>query len=144
MLKKIVLGSLQTNRMVFLTSAQQLPLIPCMGSLYLKFFRGYHSPGSYGVEAANAHVFEDLRKVYKSPELDILYSLQARYPEWTVTMAPAATGLIEYAKAGEATAILDTGCQKSLSRLKFEPSEKIRSAPEHQPGKYVEQVEFGR
>lgn len=57
-------------------------------------------------------------------------------------MAPASTGLTDYAKAGEATAILDTESQTLLSGLQYEPAEKIRSAPEHQQGKYRKQVEL--
>ena len=143
-LRKAMLGGLQRTCIASRPPVQQVLPSPYIVSVTLKLFRGYHSPNSYGVETANAHVFEDLRKVYKSTELDILCSLQTRYPEWTVTMAPASTGLIEYAKAGEATATLDTEGQNLLSRLKYEPSEKVRSATEHQPGEYREQVEFGR
>lgn len=141
-LSKTVLGSLRRNWTVSPVSVQRV--LPRPYIVNLKFGRGYHPPNSYGIEAANAHVFEDLRKSYKSTELDILRSLQTRYPEWTVTMAPASTGLIEFAKAGEATALLDTQSQNLLSRLKYEPAEKANTAPEHQLGKYREQVEFGR
>ena len=111
--------------------------------------RAYHPSQSYGVDAANAHVFEDLRKLYQftedaSPELHILSSLRARYPEWTVTMASASTGLLEYAKAGEAIAILDTEGQKILSRLRYELVEKTCSVQEHRLGEFRERVEFGR
>ena len=111
--------------------------------------RAYHPPQSYAVDTANARVFDDLRKVYQftqdaSPELHILSSLQARYPEWTVTMASASTGLLEYAKAGEAVAILDTQGPNLLSKLKYEPAEYVRSAQEHRTGEFREQVEFGR
>ena len=111
--------------------------------------RAHHPSQSYSVDAANAHVFEDLRKIYEftedaSPELHILCSLRARYPEWTVTMASASTGLLEYARAGEAIAILDTEGQNILSRLRYEPSEKTRSVQEHRLGEFREQVEFGR
>lgn len=57
-------------------------------------------------------------------------------------MAPASTGLTDYVKAGEATAILDTESQTLFSRLQYEPAEKTRSAPEHPQGKYCEQVEL--
>ena len=59
-------------------------------------------------------------------------------------MASASTGLLEYAKAGEATAILDTSGPNLLSRLKYEPAENVRSAQEHRTGQFREQVEFGR
>ncbi|CAD6573434.1 MAG: hypothetical protein ASARMPREDX12_006022 [Alectoria sarmentosa] len=141
-LRKATLRSLQGAWMSYPVFMRRVLLRPYV--VNLKFARRYHAPNSYGIEAANAHVFEDLRKVYKSTALDILCSLQTRYPEWTVTMAPASTGLIEYAKAGEATAVLDIESQNLLSRLSYEPAEKIRSAPGRQSGKYREQVEFGR
>ena len=111
--------------------------------------RAYHPPQSYGVDNANARVFDDLRNVYQftqdvSPELHILSSLQTRFHEWTVTMASASTGLLEYAKAGEAVAILDTQGPNLLSKLKYEPAEYVRSAQEHRQGEFREQVEFGR
>ena len=137
-------GGLQKTWMTSPTSVHWNLLKQCMVSVSLRPYRGYHSPMSYGVETANAHVFEDLRRVYKSTELDILCSLQTRYPEWTVTMTPASTGLLEYAKAGEATAILDIGGQNLLARLKYDRSENARSPSEYQPGGYREQVEFGR
>lgn len=105
-LRQIVIRSLQRSWIVSSFSMQPVLLRSYTLSVTLKSVRGYHSPKSYGIEAANSHVFEDLRKVYKSTELDILCSLQTRYPECTVTMAPASTGLIEYAKTGEATASL--------------------------------------
>ena len=121
----------------------------CIISVTSRSSRAYHPPQSYGIDAANAHVFEDLRNVYQftdhtPPDLHILSSLQARYPEWTVTMASASTGLLEYAKAGEATAILDTNGPNLLSKLKYEPVENVRSAQEHRTGEFREQVEFGR
>ena len=143
-LGKTVFGGLQKTWMTPPTSVQWTLLKPSMLCVTIKASRGYHSPVSYGVETANAHVFEDLRRVYKSPELDIVCSLQTRYPEWTVTMTPASTGLLEYAKAGEATAVLDTGGQNLLARLKYDHSEKVRSLSESQPGGFREQVEFGR
>ena len=143
-LQRIMLGCVPKTWTASHSSMQRVLLGPCIAPVTLRSFRGYHFPRSYGVEGAHAHVFEDLRKVYKSTELDIFCSLQTRYPEWTVTMAPASTGLIEYAKAGQAVAILDIEGQKLLSRLKYEPSKDVRSVPEHQPGEYREQVEFGR
>ena len=112
--------------------------------IIVKAARKYYSSTSHGVEAASANVFQDVRKAYESTELSILCSLQARYPEWTVTMAPASTGLIEYAKAGQAKAVLDTESQNLFSRLKFEAVEGDRSHPGHQVGEFREQVEFGR
>jgi len=54
-----------------------------------------------GVEIANANVYQDLQKRYKYEALDILQSLQARYPDWTVTMTLASTGLLGFANAGK-------------------------------------------
>ena len=143
-LRRTVFGGLQKTWMTSPSSVHWNFLRLYMVSVTLKASRGYHSPMSYGVETANAHVFEDLRKVYKSTELDILCSLQTRYPEWTVTIAPASTSLLKYAKAGKASAILNTRGQKLLARLKYDHSEKVRSPSEYQPGGYREQVEFGR
>ncbi|KAM0799150.1 P-loop containing nucleoside triphosphate hydrolase protein [Usnea florida] len=126
-------------------SIKRVHFSPRTSSIIVKASRKYNSSNSYGVEAASANVFQDVRKAYDdSTELSILCSLQARYPEWTVTMAPASTGLIEYAKAGQAKAVLDTESQNLLSRLKFEAVEGNRSHPGHQLGEFREQVEFGR
>ena len=144
-----MLGFLQRTWTASHTIKQGTLLKLCIAPVISRSSRAYHPPHSYGVDAANAHVFEDLRKVYQftedaSPEIHILSSLQARYPEWTVTMASASTSLLEYAKAGEAIAILDTKGPNLLSRLKYEPAENVRSAQEHRPGEFREQVEFGR
>ena len=88
-------------------------------------------------------MFEDLPKVSKSTELDILCPLQTRYREQTTTMSHASAGLLEYAEASEAIAILDNRSPKLLSRMKYKPTETNHSNPEHQPGKYLEQVEIG-
>lgn len=125
-------------------SLKRVHFSPSTFSITVKVSRKYYSSNFYGVEAASANVFQDVRKGYKSTELSILCYLQARYPEWTVTMAPASTGLIEYAKAGEAKAVLDTESQNLLSRLKFEAVEGDRSHSGQQLGEFREQVEFGR
>ena len=55
-------------------SVQQALLRPCI--VNLKSARRYHSPKDDGIEAANAHVFDDRRRLYTSMGLVMLRSLQ--------------------------------------------------------------------
>ncbi len=116
----------------------------------IKDTQRFASSSSLGIEHANAGVFQDLRTAYKSEELNILQSLQARYPDWTVTMTPASTGLLELANAGHAVAKLDIESQKLVSRLKYEPAKKPEDQDEDEPDAVMksagfrEAVNFGR
>lgn len=104
----------------------------------LRNTQSYHFRSSPAVEAANSHVFEGFRKAYDNTALDILCSLQSRYPDWKVKMTPASTGLIAFADAGHATAKLDVESQKVLSQLKYEP------AKDRGKAKFRGQVELAR
>ncbi|KAL8814978.1 MAG: hypothetical protein Q9223_005847 [Gallowayella weberi] len=64
------------------------------------------------LESAKAQVFDDVRKHYGgtrySTDLTITNSLRFRYPDYTTTVTPDRTGILAFAKAGQAEAKLDT------------------------------------
>lgn len=89
---------------------------------------------------AHVNVFEDARVFFKRDENhNIFRSLQARYPEYTVTQVDASAGLLDFARAGEATATLDTEGQNLHSYLKYEPAKE-----DNEEGTFKDLVKFGR
>lgn len=66
---------------------------------------------SEGLESAKAHVFSDLQKHYGdtrySTDLTITLVLRSRYPDYTTTVTPDSTVILDFAKAGQAEAKLD-------------------------------------
>ena len=89
------------------------------------------------------YVFKDTRKAFDDEPIFFIYSsLQARYPDCTVTTVHSSAGLLEFAKAGKAQAKLNTDGQNLLSWLKYEPPKRDRDVRE--PGKFQDLVKFGR
>ncbi|KAL8687242.1 MAG: hypothetical protein Q9218_006531, partial [Villophora microphyllina] len=64
------------------------------------------------LKGSEAEVFHDVQKHYSdnrsSTDLTITLSLRFRYPDHTTTVTPDTTGIIEFARAGQAEAVLDT------------------------------------
>lgn len=94
---------------------------------------------------AASNVFQDFQKhntgLQVSSDLAIVSSLRGRYPHWTVTVTPSKTGILAFARAGQAKATLDTkGDAFSAWRLHHPNSD--RTAEE--PGTMADEVHFGR
>ena len=100
---------------------------------------------SFANSKAGTNVFDDLQKHSAGPRtstgLAILTSLRGRYPEWTVTVTPATTGLFTFAQAGNAQADLDTKTE-SFSALRLHVPARDRASEE--PGKMLDLVNFGK
>ena len=96
-------------------------------------------------ESMNAGVFKDLEAHSSQPrtstELAIVSSLRRRYPDWTVTVTPQATGLVPFAKAGRAQARLDKETEMPLVWRSFEPASGNAAA---EPGHFRDNIKFGR
>ena len=91
-------------------------------------------------------VFEDWQKHFGAPAQStstaLISSLRNRYLGWSLTVTTkAATGLLSYARAGHATAILDTKHETSLaSRAHTLPKGRTATTP----GKTKDRVTFGK
>ena len=116
-----------------------LPLL----TRFQKPLRSYHTSISPGIINAHSNVFDDVgNAISDCLPFQIYTSLQARYPDYTVTTTHSSVGLLDFAKAGQATAKLDTEGQKLLSWLKYEPPKS--DSPAGEPGKFHDKVQFGR
>ena len=64
------------------------------------------------LESASIRVFNDFEKHSSRPRVDtelaILSTLREQYPGYSVTLTPTETGIIYFARAGQAEAKLDT------------------------------------
>ena len=115
-------------------------IIPCTSACRM---RSYHASASSGVELAHTNVFRDMSKPFsKNTEHDILSSLRARFPDYSVTMAHCSTGLLAFAKAGQATATFCTDDQLALSWLQYKPTNDIYNHVGS--GQFHDRVQFGR
>ena len=86
-------------------------------------------------------VLQDVYNLFdRDPEYGILRSLQARYPDFTVTISHESANLLAFAKAGEAEAALDMEGQNLLAWLKFEPPK----MDEKTNGEFQDLVYLGR
>ncbi|KAI4263808.1 MAG: hypothetical protein L6R42_001059 [Xanthoria sp. 1 TBL-2021] len=95
-------------------------------------------------KSAKTQVFDDLRTHYgatrHSTELAITTSLRSRYPDCSTTVTPAMTGILSFAKAGQAEAKLDTTMDEySALRVHFPVTD--RSGRE---GTTADRVSFGK
>lgn len=125
------------------TSSQENPVKSLISNSHGNFFRNYHDLKSPGSETAHAYVFEDIRAdITDSLEYHIYASLQGRYLDYTVTTVDSTADLLQFARAGEARASLDTEGQKLLSWLKYEPTK--QDSPAKDSGKLKDKVQFAR
>jgi len=105
--------------------------------------RHYNASTSPAIRIAHSNVYKDIQTAFSdSATFQIYSSLQARYSDYTVTTTHSSAGLLEFAKAGKATARLDIEGQDLMSWLKYEPAKKDSTA--EQPGKFNDRVQFGR
>ena len=93
---------------------------------------------------AQSQVFDDFARHYSatksSTDFAIVSSLRSRYPGWTVTDTPSMTGILEFAKAGQAEAKFDTTTDEySAWRVHLPVTD--RSGRE---GKTADSVNFGK
>lgn len=100
---------------------------------------------TFATDKAAVNVFEDYQKhnagLQISSETAIVSSLRGRYPDWTVTVTPGHTGLLAFARAGQAKAELDTKTESlSAWRLHVPPSQRISQ----EEGKMTDKVHFGK
>ncbi len=110
------------------------------GTLY-----GHKMEETFATDKAAINVFQDYEKhnagLQISSETAIISFLRGRYPDWTVTMTPDTTGLLAFARAGQAKAALDTKTDSlSASRLYAPPPQRISQ----DEGKMTDTVHFGR
>ena len=100
---------------------------------------------TFAISKASFNVFDDLQKhssgLRTSTEIAIISSLRGRYPEWTVTITPESTGIIEFANAGQAKAELDLGTE-TFSGWRLHSPTLGRSSGEK--GQMSDHVHFGR
>ena len=99
----------------------------------------------FATDKAAINVFDDYQKhnagLQISSETAIVSSLRGRYPDWTVTVTPHQTGLLAFARAGQAKAELDTKTESlSAWRLHTPPSQRISQ----EEGKMTDQIHFGK
>ena len=91
----------------------------------------------------HANVIEDLRghflKARLLTNMGIVDALRKWYPNHTVTQTPKSTGLLKFAKAGQADATLDTDIDCYGSRIC-----KPATDPARQSGRLEDKVELGR
>ena len=100
---------------------------------------------TFATDKAATNVFEDYQKhnagLQISSETAIVSSLRGRYPDWTVTVTPGQTGLLAFARAGQAKADFDTKTESlSAWRLHVAPSQRISQ----EEGKMTDKVLFGK
>lgn len=100
---------------------------------------------TFATDKAAINVFDDYKKhnagLQVSDDTAIVSSLRGRYPDWTVTVTPGHTGLLAFARAGQAEADLDTKTESlSAWRLHAPPSQ--RNFQEE--GEMMDNVLFGR
>ncbi|KAL8984540.1 MAG: hypothetical protein Q9205_001528 [Flavoplaca limonia] len=95
-------------------------------------------------ENAQSQVFDDFARHYSatksSTDFAIVSSLRSRYPGWTVTDTPSMTGILEFAKAGQAEAKFDTTTDE-YSAWRVHLPVTNRSGRE---GKTTDSVNFGK
>lgn len=100
---------------------------------------------SVATAKAAANVFDDFQKHNSGPqvssELAVITSLRGRYPDWTVTVTPSETGLLGFARAGQAAADLDTKTD-SFSAWRMHHANSDRTA--NKPGTMADKVFFGK
>ena len=100
---------------------------------------------SFAISKAGSNVFEDYQKHNSAPQIStevaILTSLRNRYPEYTVTGTPYTTGLLAFARDGQALADLDIRTESYSAWRKHHPSSD-RTANE--PGTTIDDVLFGK
>lgn len=91
----------------------------------------------------HTNVMEDLRghflKARVLTNMGIVDALRKWYPDHTVTQTPQSTGLLNFAKAGQADATLDTDIDFYASRF-YKPA----MDPARQSGRLEDKVELGR
>ena len=96
-----------------------------------------------GGDEPHLSVVKDLRVHFSKagimPSVGILDTLRSRYPNHTVTQTPKSTGLLKFAKAGQAYAKLDTNTDFYASR-KY----KIDDESANSNGRLKDKVQFGR
>ena len=100
---------------------------------------------SLATNIANLGVYEDFQRQNSRPqssvEFAILTSLRNRYPEFTVTLTPQHTGLLTFAKDGQASAKLDTESDAYIaSRIHCPNSDRTAN----ESGVTSDRVLFGR
>ena len=92
-----------------------------------------------------ANVFDDYQMHNSAPQIStevaILASLRGRYPEYTVTVTSPGTGLLAYARDGQASANLDSKSE-TLSAHRLHSPRSDRTANE--PGTMHDEVLFGK
>ena len=98
------------------------------------------------VNKASANSFRDYQEHNSasqvSTEIAIISSLRGRYPDWEVTVTPAySTGLLAFAKAGQAEARLDVKAEEVSAWRLYYPNSNRTS---HEPGVMSDQVHFGK
>lgn len=89
------------------------------------------------------HVMKDVRCQFTNyraaPSVNIVDTLRTWYPNHTVTQTPKSTGILRFAKSGQAHAKLDTGTDFHASRT-YKPAEDHANGP----GRLKYKVEFGK
>jgi len=100
---------------------------------------------SFATSKAAVNAFEDYTKhnsgLQISTETAIVTVLRGRYPDYEVTVTPDATGLLSFAKGGQAHAELDTTTD-SFSAWRMHSPAKDRTSNE--PGVMHDKVHFGK
>ena len=100
---------------------------------------------TFATDKAAINVFDDYQKhnagLQISSETAIVSSLRGRYPDWTVTVTPAFTGLLAFAQAGQAKAELDIKTE-SLSAWRLYTPHSQRTSQEQ--GEMTDKVHFGK
>ena len=91
-------------------------------------------------------VFGDWQKHFEAPAQStntaLVTSLRSRYLGWSLTVTPnSSTGLLSFAKAGHATAALDTKYETSLS---FRTYKAAKGRISNDPGTIKDRVTFGK
>ncbi|KAL8648618.1 MAG: hypothetical protein Q9226_005918 [Calogaya cf. arnoldii] len=94
--------------------------------------------------SAKIQVSEDFRRHYgatkSSTDFAITCSLRSHYPDWSVTVTPAMTGILNFAKAGQAEAKFDTTSDEySAWRVHFPVTD-----GSGREGKMADKVYFGK
>ncbi|KAL8943580.1 MAG: hypothetical protein Q9211_000934 [Gyalolechia sp. 1 TL-2023] len=79
-----------------------------------------------------------LSKSGRVPAISILEALRRHYPHCTVTQTPKSTGILKLAKAGRASATLDTANSNFYASRKYKPSK------DGAPGRLKYTVDFGK
>ncbi|KAG8531497.1 uncharacterized protein KY384_003126 [Bacidia gigantensis] len=102
--------------------------------------------GPNDISGASIKVFEDWQTHFKAPaqstHLALLSSLRTRYMGWNVVVTDGPrTALISFAKAGHATAVLDTNCDVYVNVRGYQPPKGRISTDQ---GELLDHTSFGK